>query len=67
MKEYTAPHKRVKTKYAIRGYITILAGATGEVLYLQDNGLGREMYYVKWDESQQKSPVFIEDVEVIAS
>lgn len=64
MKEYTAPQRRVKTTHAIRGYITIPAGTTGEVLYVQDNGLGREMYYVQWD-NQQRSPVFIEDVEVL--
>ena len=64
MREYTAPHQRVKTKYAIRGYITIPAGTMGEVLYIQDNGLGQEMYYVRWDDTQ-RSAVFLEDVDVI--
>lgn len=53
----------VKAKFTIKDYgHNIPAGARGRILHTKDNGLGRTLVYVAW-ENADTAPVFREDIE----
>lgn len=62
MIDRTISGARVETPFTIRtAYRDIPGHLQGTVLYAIDNGVGRMLIEVKWDDNNQ-SPVFLSDI-----
>jgi hypothetical protein len=56
----------VHAPFTIRtAYKTIPGGSTGTIAYEIDNGVGKRLIEVIWNETGEQSPVFPEEVEVL--
>lgn len=59
--------KYVRAPVTIRtAYKTIPAGSMGKIAYEIDNGVGRRLIEVIWNETGEQSPVFPEEIEILA-
>ena len=67
MRSYEKSGQRVVAARFVDGYKRIPRGWVGTVDHEEDNGVGRTLLYVVWDQNGERWPVFPDDVSLLDS